>query len=126
MLTEIDDLFGHEPLEPGTRSILDAYARDALARDRYDFHMGRKLQTHLERAGFTIADSRMVPDKELCFDGPAEPDVLESWISRLARMDALRRFCGETFERVRMDFLAALSREDHHSLAKVYSCFGTL
>jgi SAM-dependent methyltransferase len=125
-LTEIDDLFGHEPVEQGTRSLLDAYARDALARDRYDFYMGRKLQIHLERAGFTIADSRTLADKEFCFAGPAEPDVLESWSSRLERMSALRGFCGERFERVRADFLSALSRNDHRAVAKVYCCLGTL
>lgn len=125
-LTEIDNLFGHEPLEEGTRSLLQAYARDALARDRYDFHMGRKLRAYLERAGFTIADSRTLADKELCFDGPAEPDVLDSWNSRLERMNELKRFCGDMFEHVRADFLAALSRDDHRALAKVYLCIGTL
>jgi SAM-dependent methyltransferase len=125
-LVEIDNLFGHEPMELATISLLEAYARDALDGDRYDFHMGGKLRAHLERAGFTIADSRTLADRELSFDGPAGPDVLESWNSRLERMHALKRFCGERFEHVRMELLATLSRDDHRSLAKVYSCVGRL
>jgi len=126
VLTEVDNLFGHEPVEPQTRSLLVAYAEDALAANRYDFHMGRKLHIHLERAGFTLADSRTLADKELAFDGPAAPDVLESWKSRLERMKVLRDFCGVTFERVRDDLLAALACGDHYSVAKVYCCVGTL
>jgi hypothetical protein len=125
-LTEVDDLFGHEPVEAETRSLLAAYAQDAFDANRYDFHMGRKLRWHLERAGFTIADSRTLADKELCFDGPGGSDVIESWRSRLDRMKALRAFCGTVFEQVRDDLLAALSHADHRSLAKVYYCVGML
>ena len=125
-LTEIDDLFGHEPIESRTSSLLAAYAQDALAANRYDFHMGRKLRSHLEQAGFTVGDSRILVDEELSFDGPAAPEVLDAWNSRLNRMKILNDFCGAAFERVRDDFLAALSHPDHHSLAKVYGCIGTL
>jgi SAM-dependent methyltransferase len=125
LLTEVDNLFGHEPVELQTRSLLAAYAQDALAANRYDFHMGRKLRTHLERAGFVVSESRTLVDKELSFDGPADSEVLDSWKSRLDRMKLLRDFCGAMFERVRDDFLAALSRDDHRSLAKVYCCIGT-
>jgi hypothetical protein len=105
---------------------LAAYAQDALAANRYDFHMGRKLRTHLERAGFTITDARTVVDKELSFNGPAAPDVLDAWKSRLDRMKILKHFCGPRFERVRDDLLGALSRGDHHSVARVHTCIGTL
>ena len=125
-LMEVDDLFAHEPVEAQTRSLLAAYAQDALAANRYDFRMGRKLRGHLERAGFTIANSRTLIDKELCFDGPAGSDVMESWRSRLQRMRALRDFCGSMFEQVRDDLLAALARAEHRSLAKVYYCVGML
>jgi trans-aconitate methyltransferase len=125
-LTEIDDLFGHEPVEPHTSSLLAAYAQAAFAANRYDFHMGRKLRTHLERAGFTIAHARTLADAELAFDGPADSDVLAAWHARFARMQALAGFCGAKFEPVRADFLAALSRADHRSLAKVYYCVATL
>ena len=126
VLTEVDDLFGHEPVEPQTRSLLAAYAQDALAAERYDFFMGRKLPSHLERAGFTVTEFRTLVDKELSFDGPADSAVLDSWKLRLNRMKLLEDFCGAMFDRVRKDFLAALSCEDHRSLAKVYCCIGTL
>ena len=125
-LTEIDNLFGHEPVEALTSSLLASYARDALAASRYDFHMGRKLRHHLERAGFTVVDSRVLPDAEFCFDGPADSEVLASWTARLDRMRVLRDFCGASFERVRADFLSALLLADHRSVAKVYCSIATL
>jgi 2-polyprenyl-3-methyl-5-hydroxy-6-metoxy-1,4-benzoquinol methylase len=125
-LTEIDDLFGHEPLLPNTTSLLLAYAQDALVANRYDFHMGRKLATHLERAGFSVTDMWTLPDRELSFDGSADADVLAAWKSRFDRMNGLRAFCGEAFDLVRDDFLAALSRPDHRSSAKVYVCIAML
>src|SRR5512146_432443 len=39
-ITEIDDLFGHEPLGLRTRSLLESFADDALKAGRYDFRMG--------------------------------------------------------------------------------------
>jgi SAM-dependent methyltransferase len=125
-LTEIDDLFGHEPLLPNTTSLLLAYAQDALVANRYDFHMGRKLPSHLERAGFSTIDTRTLPDGELSFDGSADADVLAAWKSRFDRMNGLKAFCGEAFDLVRDDFLTALSRPDHRSSAKVYVCIAML
>lgn len=124
-LTEVDDLFGHAPLLSNTTSLLAAYAQDALTTNRYDFHMGRKLSGHLESAGFSVADARTLPDGEFSFDGPADANVLAAWSSRFDRMNRLRTFCGETFDLVRDDFLAALSRTDHRSSAKVYVCVAT-
>ena len=51
-LTEIDDLFGHEPLSLRTKVLFRSYAEGAFAAGGYDFHMGRKLRAHLEGAGF--------------------------------------------------------------------------
>jgi len=124
-LTEVDDLFGHEPLELQTAELLAEYARDTLAKNRYDFYMGRKLRGHLERAGFTIASEQQVPDRELSFDGPAEPEIVQAWLKRLNRMNGLRDLCGSNFERVRGDFLGALIRSDHRSSAKVWCCVAT-
>jgi SAM-dependent methyltransferase len=125
-LTEVDDLFAHQPVEALTSSLLKAYACDALTANRYDFHMGRKLRAHLEQAGFTIAASRTLLDQELSFDGPADSEVLDAWKSRLNRMKLLKDFCGAAFGQVRDDFLAALSRPNRHSLARVYFCIATL
>jgi SAM-dependent methyltransferase len=54
-LTEIDDLFGHEPLSVEVKALFNTYADDALKAERYDFHMGRKPKAHLERAGFIVS-----------------------------------------------------------------------
>ncbi|MDX1996635.1 MAG: class I SAM-dependent methyltransferase [Thermoanaerobaculia bacterium] len=124
-LTEVDDLFGHEPLSARTKASFEGYVRDALADGRYDFHMGRKLRTHLEQARFAVAQAFTLPDQELSFDGPARPEVVEAWGARLDRMRLLRDFCGSDFEPVREEFLGCLLRADHRSLAKVHGCIAT-
>ncbi len=124
-LVEIDDFFGHEPLGAGTRARLAAYARDALAAGRYDFHMGRKLRAHVERAGLHVAREWTVEDRELAFAGPADPEVLRAWRARLERMQLLREACGAEFEALREEFLACLSRADHRSTARVVCCLAT-
>jgi ubiquinone/menaquinone biosynthesis C-methylase UbiE len=123
-LTEIDDLFGHQPLGARAKELLDEYARGALAANRYDFHMGRKLRDHLERSGFQVSSVLTVMDQELSFDGPAQPEVVEAWRKRFDRMMLLRDFCGDAFENVREEFLCCLRRADHRSVAKVYCCIG--
>ena len=124
-LTEVDDFFGHEPLLPLTSSLLADYAQDALAAHRYDFHMGRKLQGHLENAGFSVTAARTFPDRELSFQGPADTDIVDAWKARFDRMKPLKAFCGPMFDAVRDDFLTALSHSSHRSSAKVYSCVAT-
>lgn len=123
-ITEIDDLFGHVPVEPETKALLDAYVDEALATDRYDFRMGRKLEDHLRRTGFRISESLTLSDRELSFNGPALPEVLDSWEDRFGRMEQLRRFCGESYSRVKDDVLMCLAREDHRSLATVRCSIG--
>jgi SAM-dependent methyltransferase len=121
-LTEIDDFFGHEPLGERTKALLDAYAADALAAGRYDFHMGRKLREHAERAGLTVSKELTLEDREFSFTGPAQPEVLDAWSARFERMTLLRAFCGPEYDQVRDDFLACLARPDHRSRARVCCC----
>lgn len=123
-LTEVDDLFGHEPLAARTRALLAGYAAEALAAARFDFHMGRKLRAHLEQAGFTVTAELQLGDLELAFDGPARPEVVDAWRHRLARMQLLREFCGAEFARVADDLLACLARADHRCTASVRCCLG--
>jgi len=124
-LTEIDDLFGHEPVSPRTRSLFDAYAREALTAGRYDFCMGRKLQRYLERTGFAVSRVLILDDQEFSFAGAASPEVLDAWRDRFQRMQLFRDFCGAEFVQVRDDFIECLARSDHHSTAKVYCCVAT-
>ncbi len=124
-ITEVDDLFGHEPLSGRARSLFDAHANDALLAKRYDFYMGRKLRQHLVRAGFTVSTEIVVPDDELSFDGPARPAVAEAWRNRFDRMRLFRESAGADFDAVRDEFLACLSRADHRSRAKIIFCVAT-
>jgi SAM-dependent methyltransferase len=121
-LLEVDHLFGHEPISADTKALLDSYTHESLTIGRYDFHMGHKLSAHLEAAGFTVQQSILVPDRELCFDGPAEPEVLAAWSARLSRLAALERFCGPRFASLRDDFLAALASAEHRTSCTVHCC----
>lgn len=124
-LTEIDDLFGHEPLGERTKALLSAYAEEGVAAGRYDFHMGRKLRGYLEQAAFTVLNALILRDQELSFSGPASPEVLDAWRARFKRMKLLRDFCGPEINQVQEEFLGCLMRADHRSTAKVYCCIAT-
>jgi len=124
-LTEVDDLFGHEPLNVRTKALFRAYAEEAFAAGRYDFHMGRKLRAHLERSGFTVSKTLTLEDQELSFSGAARPEVLDAWRARFNRMTLLRDFCGPESEQAQEAFLGCLKRADHTSVAKVYCCIAT-
>lgn len=119
VLTEIDDLFGHEPLSEKTRLLLDEYARDSLLNSRYDFHMGRKIVSVFKRAGFIVSKELTLPDAELSFTGAAEADVIAAWRTRFDRMNLLRLFCGAEMYAVRNDFLNCLARKDHRCRSRV-------
>lgn len=121
-LTEIDDLFGHQPLSDSAKAIFAAYSAQALEAGHYDFHMGRKLAGYLEQSGFTIAKKMKLEDLEFSFTGPARSDVVEGWRERFSRMQLLEEFCGADFERVREEFLACLSHPNHRSDAAVCVC----
>jgi ubiquinone/menaquinone biosynthesis C-methylase UbiE len=124
-LTEIDDLFGHQPLSTKTSSLLQAYTQDAMSAGRYDFRMGGKLQQYLQQSGYIISRVLISPDDELSFNGPGKPDVISAWQDRFERMSPLRTFVGSEFAELKQEFLACLSRTDHISTAKVISCFAT-
>jgi hypothetical protein len=124
-LTEIDDLFGHEPLSETTKRLLSAYADEAFAAGLYDFRMGRKLKDHLECCGFYVTRILTLEDHELSFSGPARSDVLDAWRARFKRMRLLRDFCGAHMDQVQREFLGCLMRPDHKSTAKVTCCIAT-
>jgi hypothetical protein len=87
--------------------------------------MGGKLQGYLEQSGFEVTKVLTVEDQELSFSGPAHPDVINAWRTRLDGMKLLQESCGPSFEQVREEFLECLTLPGHRSLAKVYCCIGT-
>ena len=123
-VTEVDDLFGHEPLSSESRRLLDRFADESLAAGRYDFRMGRKLEGHVASAGFEVARAFALPDAELSFDGPATAEVLTAWRERFDRLPRLREVCGPDFLRLRDEFLETLARPDHRSTARVCCVIG--
>jgi len=124
-ITEIENLFGHEPLSPRTRLLLQNLAEDALVAGRYDFHMGGKLKVGLEQVGFGMSRLLTLPDKELSFQGAATPGVVDAWRRRFQRMPHLQALCGSEFASVQEEFLSCLSRPEHVSTAKVITCIAT-
>jgi SAM-dependent methyltransferase len=120
-ITEIDNLFGHEPLSDRTKTLLGSYEAEALHAGRYDFHMGGKLQAYLEGIGLAIESVLVCEDAELSFTGPATPEIIEAWQARFDRMPLLKSVCGGEFDAVHYEFLACLSMREHRSLAGVYS-----
>jgi hypothetical protein len=102
--------------------LFGAYARDALAAKRYDFHMGRKLKPCLERSGFSVSKELILGDEELSFTGPARKDVVDAWEASFDRMKLLRDLAGAGFDRMREEFLRCLSTPEHRSTAKVFCC----
>lgn len=118
-LTEVDDLFAHEPLDPAVAAVLDAHVASALEHNRYDFRMGRELAAHLECAGFAVERTLTVGDRELCFDGPAPPEIAAAWAARLDRL-ALRQ--RPDFAAIKAAFIDALGHPEHRSRASVWCC----
>lgn len=122
LLTEVDDLFEHQPTRSRTREVLTAYTRAALEAGRYDFQMGRKLRRYLEDAGFFVQKEVRCEDEELAFQGPASEEVISAWRARFERMRSLQDFCGGEFEDITKDFLRCLSASDHCCGASVQAC----
>src|SRR5262249_50619600 len=123
-LTEIDDLFGHQPLSPEAKSVFAAYAVEALAAKRYDFHMGRKLRPALKQCGFSVTKELRLLDEELSFTGPARPEVIDAWRARLDRMKLVRDCAGPRLVGLRDELLQSLADPAHRSTATVYCCIG--
>lgn len=124
-LVEMEDLFGHEPLQPRTTELLTKFAESAPMRG-YDFHRGRFLRDAFEAAGYTVTMETTLADRELSFDGPADPAVLEAWQSRFDRMLGLHKFAGDEYPALVADFMGALAREDHRSLTRVRMAIGVI
>ncbi|NGP77100.1 class I SAM-dependent methyltransferase [Balneolaceae bacterium YR4-1] len=124
-LTEIDNFFGHEPLNENSKELLEKYVEDAYTKGRYDFNIGRKLEDYLRNCGFQIDKTFTLNDEEFSFSGSASQDVIAAWRKRSDRMSLLQKTCGSDYEEVRHEFLSALKENEHYSKCKVISCIGT-
>lgn len=68
VLTEIDDLFGHEPISDRAKALFRAYAEDALAAGRYDFPYGPQIER-----SFGAVWVHCVEDSDACGSGTLLP-----------------------------------------------------
>ena len=119
-LTEITDLFGHEPLDKEIRKIINRYYLRQTANSTYDFEMGKKLKGYLINLGLSVFHEEERGDPELSFKGPASEEILRSWKFRFERMYKFKQYLGEnSFLDFKQKFLECLSDDDHISIAKV-------
>ncbi len=119
-MVEMDDLFGHEPLAPTFTGELKRFYEEARSAGRYDFESGRRLADAARTVGFEILHQRVLQDDELSFSGPASPDVLETWRTRLQRMIGLRNYFGQRFEEFEKAFLETLASSSHRARTRVF------
>lgn len=125
-LTEVSALFAHEPLSADVRALLDIHVREAIERGRYDFEMGSKIESHLATAGFEVQTSRILADRELSFDGAADPDVLQAWAERFARMPSLQDRARRAGVALEKDFLRCLASAAHTTQCRVHFCIARI
>lgn len=120
-ITEVDDLFGHEPLAPRFRAIVEAYYAQSLEDGLYRFRSHDHVTEALSEQGWSIEVDRTLEDDELCFAGPASPRVLEAWRTRLGFM--MPRFVDRFGDEARgfdSAFLKCLAAEEHRSHSRVW------
>lgn len=91
---------GNMPINGRFHDEVQEYESESWRAGLYDFDFGSKLESALEKTGFKVVYiNHDVPDQELNFSGPATPEVLNNWTSRLERMKGLRtRFAGNYHE----------------------------
>ncbi len=122
-LIDIDDLLGHEPLSEASHRSVQAFYEEALRERRYDFAIGRKLRAVLQNNGFRVR-SFTLADKELSFNGPADPVVAHAWMDRFSRMGGLKAFLKQGFSQFEKEFLECITSSDHQSRCRVVCCIG--
>jgi SAM-dependent methyltransferase len=123
-LIDIDDLLGHEPRSEAVRNTIERFYADAFEKRRYDFRVGRRLAPALESEGFR-ANSTDLDDRELAFNGPASPEVLQAWRARFARMGGMKSFLGSDFADFTDSFVGVLASRQHRALCRVVCCVGS-
>jgi len=121
LLLEVDDLFGHRPLDPRWRALLADYAAEARNAGRYDFHLGRRLVDEVRNAGLELVWDLALADPELACDGALSEAALAGWRARLERMALLRAAAGGDAQAFAADLLACLAHPEHATTARVHA-----
>lgn len=120
-ITEVDDLFGHEPLHSRWSAVIDKYYAKSLEEGVYRFRSHDHVCEVLSEGGWHIEVDRTLEDDEFCFVGPGSLDVLEAWKTRLSLMMPrfLERF-GDEAKEFDSAFLQCLASEEHGSRSRVW------
>jgi SAM-dependent methyltransferase len=120
-ITEVDDLFGHEPLHPRWSALIEKYYARSIEEGIYRFQSYAHVCDVLSEGGWRIGVDRKLEDDELCFVGAASSEVLEAWRARLSFMMPrfLARFGEEALE-FDSAFLECLSSKEHRSRSRVW------
>jgi SAM-dependent methyltransferase len=120
-ITEVDDLFGHEPLHPRWSALIEKYYARSIEEGIYRFLSHAHVCEVLSERVWSIDVDRKLEDDELCFVGAASSEVLEAWRARLSFMMPrfLERFGEEAME-FDSAFLECLASKEHRSRSRVW------
>jgi SAM-dependent methyltransferase len=120
-ITEVDHLFGHEPLDSRWHTVIEEYYAKSLEEGVYRFRSHDHVCEVLSERGWHIEIDRKLEDDEFCFVGPASSDILDAWRTRLGFMMPrfLERF-GNKVVQFDSAFLQCLASEEHRSSSHVW------
>ena len=120
-ITEVDHLFGHEPLHPRWSALIEKYYARSIEEGIHRFQSYAHVCEVLSERGWRIDVDRKLDDDELCFVGAASSEVLEAWRTRLSFMMPrfLERFGEEAIE-FDSAFLECLASKEHRSRSRVW------
>lgn len=120
-ITEVDDLFGHEPLASRWVALIERYYRMSLEEGVYRFRSRDHVRETLAARGWRIEADREVEDDELCGTGPAATDLVDAWRARLGvMMPRFRDRFGTDAAGFDAAFLRCLRSERHRSRSRVW------
>jgi ubiquinone/menaquinone biosynthesis C-methylase UbiE len=115
-IVEMSGLFSHRPLKRSTADLFKNYYERQCKNKSYDFQMGSKIHDIILSCGLSILHEENKYDRELTFNGPAEPQILQAWEARFERMYGFMDYLGEeSFKRIKSEFLDCLTKENHES-----------
>lgn len=120
-ITEVDDLFGHEPLASRWVALVERYYSKSLDEGVYRFRSYHHVREVLSQRGWRLEIDRRLDDDEFCFTGPADSDVVDAWKTRLGFMMPrfLERF-GIKARGFDSAFLQCLMSQEHRSRSNVW------
>lgn len=116
-IVDIDGLFSnHLPKNSMYFNDIEVFEKESETNKIYDFRIGRKIKKIMEENGLDIivAEEDWY-DKELNFNGKASQEIIETWKSRLKRMEKLKAHMGNKYIEFSKSFLNLISEEKHKS-----------